>query len=52
MIVWRHRGVSIFCHNTYVAQVLDMVLENGKPVIESALYFDRYCLNPIAATNL
>jgi isoquinoline 1-oxidoreductase beta subunit len=29
-----HRGVSAyFCHNTYVAQVLDMSIENGMPVI-------------------
>lgn len=50
-----HRGVSAyFCHNTYVAHVLDMKLESGKPVIP------RVCcaidcgivVNPDAATNL
>jgi isoquinoline 1-oxidoreductase beta subunit len=30
-----HRGVSAyFCHNTYVAQVLDLSMEDNKPVIE------------------
>jgi len=30
-----HRGVSAYyCHNSYVAQVVDMVMENGKPMIE------------------
>ena len=50
-----HRGVSAyFCHNSYVAQVLDLKMENGKPVIT------RVCcavdcgivVNPDAATNL
>lgn len=50
-----HRGVAAyFCHNTYVAEVLDMKLENGKPVIP------RVCcaidcgivVNPDAARNL
>jgi isoquinoline 1-oxidoreductase beta subunit len=50
-----HRGMSAyFCHNTYVAQVIDLTLENGKPVIQ------RVCcavdcgivVNPDAATNL
>jgi isoquinoline 1-oxidoreductase beta subunit len=50
-----HRGVSAyFCHNTYVAEVLDLSIENGKPVIP------RVCcaidcgivVNPDAATNL
>jgi len=50
-----HRGVSAyFCHNSYVAQVLDLTMENGKPVIQ------RVCcavdcgivVNPDAATNL
>ena len=49
------RGVSAyFCHNSYVAQVLDLTIENGKPVIK------RVCcavdcgivVNPDAATNL
>ncbi len=50
-----HRGVAAyFCHNTYVAQVLDVKIDNGKPVIP------RVCcavdcgivVNPDAATNL
>jgi isoquinoline 1-oxidoreductase beta subunit len=50
-----HRGVSAyFCHNTYVAHVMDLVLENGRPVVQ------RVCcavdcgivVNPDAAANL
>ncbi len=50
-----YRGVSAyFCHNTYVALVLDLTLENGKPVIP------RVCcaidcgivVNPDAAINM
>ncbi|MBK5278615.1 MAG: xanthine dehydrogenase family protein molybdopterin-binding subunit [Bacteroidia bacterium] len=50
-----HRGVSAyFCHNTYVAQVLDLTIERSKPVVQ------RVCcamdcgivVNPDAATNL
>ncbi len=50
-----HRGLSAyFCHNTYVAQVLDLVIENGRPVVQ------RVCcaidcgivINPDAATNM
>jgi isoquinoline 1-oxidoreductase beta subunit len=50
-----HRGVSAyFCHNTYVAQVLDMTMEKGLPVIP------RVCcavdcgivVNPDAAANM
>ena len=50
-----HRGVSVyFCHNSYVAQVLDVKIENGK------LMIPRVCcaidcgivVNPDAATNL
>jgi isoquinoline 1-oxidoreductase beta subunit len=50
-----HRGVAAyFCHNTYVAQVLDLTLENGKPLVQ------RVCcavdcgivVNPDAAVNL
>lgn len=30
-----HRGVSAyFCHNSYVAQVVDVVMQNGKPKIQ------------------
>ena len=32
----KHRGVSAyFCHNTYAAHVLDLVIEDGKPVVEN-----------------
>jgi isoquinoline 1-oxidoreductase subunit beta len=50
-----HRGVSAyFCHNSYVAQVLDLTISEGKPVVK------RVCcavdcgivINPDAATNL
>lgn len=50
-----HRGVAAyFCHNSYAANVLDMVVEDGKPVIQ------RVCtaldcgivVNPDAAANL
>ena len=51
----KFRGVSAyFCHNSYVAQVLDLVMENNQPRV------DRVCvavdcgivINPDAATNL
>jgi isoquinoline 1-oxidoreductase beta subunit len=50
-----YRGVSAyFCHDSYVAQVLDLVVENGQPTV------DNVCcaidcgivINPDAATNL
>jgi isoquinoline 1-oxidoreductase beta subunit len=50
-----HRGVAAyFCHNSYVAHVLDMKVEDGKPVVP------RVCsavdcgivINPDAATNM
>ncbi|MFK7848734.1 MAG: molybdopterin cofactor-binding domain-containing protein [Rhodothermales bacterium] len=50
-----HRGVAAyFCHNSYAANVVDMVIEEGKPVIQ------RVCsaldcgivVNPDAAANL
>jgi isoquinoline 1-oxidoreductase subunit beta len=50
-----HRGVSAyFCHNSYVAQVVDMVVENGKPVVQKihAAVDCGILVNPIAATNL
>ncbi|TAE60409.1 MAG: xanthine dehydrogenase family protein molybdopterin-binding subunit, partial [Bacteroidetes bacterium] len=50
-----HRGVSAyFCHNSYVAQIVDLSLENGKPVI-AAVYNAVDCglvVNPDAAINL
>ncbi len=50
-----HRGVSAyFCHNTYAAHVLDLSIDNGKPVV------DKVCctidcgivVNPDAAINM
>jgi isoquinoline 1-oxidoreductase subunit beta len=50
-----YRGVSAyFCHNTYVAQVLDIALEDGRPAVQ------RVCcaidcgivINPDAAANM
>ena len=50
-----HRGVSAyFCHNSYVAQVLDMVIENGKPIVQK-VHCAIDCgivVNPDAAINL
>ncbi len=50
-----HRGVSAyFCHNTYVAQVLDLAMENGKPRVQK-VHCAVDCgivVNPLAATNL
>jgi isoquinoline 1-oxidoreductase beta subunit len=50
-----HRGVSAyFCHNSYVAQVLDLSIEDGKPVIQrvSCAVDCGIVINPDAATNL
>ncbi|WP_108244429.1 xanthine dehydrogenase family protein molybdopterin-binding subunit [Muricauda brasiliensis] len=50
-----HRGVAAyFCHNSYVAQVLDLVMEDGKPKVEK-VYCAVDCgivINPDAAKNL
>ena len=50
-----HRGVSAyFCHNTYVAQILDMTVEDGKPKIEN-VHCAIDCgivVNPDAAKNM
>ena len=50
-----HRGVAAyFCHNSYIAQVLDLSMVNGKPVIQK-VYSAADCgivVNPIAAENL
>ncbi len=50
-----HRGIAAyFCHNSYVAQVVDMVLEDGKPVVQK-VHCAVDCgivINPIAAVNL
>jgi len=50
-----HRGVSAyFCHNSYVAQVLDLVMEQGSPRIENVCCAVDcgIVVNPDAATNL
>jgi len=50
-----HRGVSAyFCHDSYVANVVDIAMENGRPRVEK-VYCAVDCgivVNPIAATNL
>lgn len=49
------RGVSAyFCHNTYVAQVLDLTIEEGKPIVEN-VYCAIDCgvvVNPLGAINM
>ena len=50
-----HRGVSAyFCHNSYVAEVVDMVMRNGKPYVQK-VYAAVDCgivVNPDAATTM
>lgn len=50
-----HRGVSAyFCHNTYVAEVLELELQDNKPVIQK-VYAAVDCgivVNPDAAANM
>jgi isoquinoline 1-oxidoreductase beta subunit len=50
-----HRGVSAyFCHNTYVAEVLDLTMKDNKPVFEN-VYAAVDCgivINPDAAKNM
>lgn len=50
-----HRGVAAYyCHNTYVAQVVDITMENDKPVITkvTAAVDCGLVINPVAAANL
>ena len=50
-----YRGVSAyFCHNSYAAQVLDMVMVNGKPVVQkvTCAIDCGIVVNPDAAINL
>ena len=50
-----HRGVSAyFCHNSYVAQVLDIAMEEDKPVVQkvTTAIDCGIVVNPDAATNL
>lgn len=50
-----YRGVSAyFCHNSYVAHVIDLAMENGKPRVQK-VHCAVDCgivVNPLAATNL
>ncbi len=50
-----NRGVSAyFCHNSYVANVLDLKVENGKPIVDK-VYCAVDCgivVNPDAAKNM
>lgn len=49
------RGVAAYyCHNSYVASVVDLRMEEGKPIIEN-VYCGVDCgivVNPIAASNM
>ena len=50
-----HRGVSVyFCHNSYAAQVLDLTVEAGKPVVQNvcSVIDCGIVVNPDAAANL
>ncbi len=50
-----HRGVSAyFCHNSYVAEVLDIVKQNNNPVIQkvTAAVDCGIVINPDAAANM
>ena len=51
----KHRGVAAyFCHRSYAAQVVDVVMENGEPKIEK-VYNAVDCgivINPDAAVNM
>ena len=50
-----HRGVSAyFCHFTYAAHVLDMTIEDGKPVVEKVCCAIDcgIVVNPDAAVNM
>lgn len=50
-----HRGISAYyCHNSYIAQAVDIVMEDGKPVIQNVCCTVDcgIVVNPDAATNL
>jgi isoquinoline 1-oxidoreductase beta subunit len=50
-----HRGVAAyFCHNTYVAEVVDLTMSDNKPVIEkvTAAVDCGVVVNPDAAANM
>lgn len=50
-----HRGVSAyFCHNTYVAEVVDLLIQDNKPIVQK-VYAAVDCgivVNPDAAINM
>lgn len=50
-----HRGVAAyFCHNSYVADVVEIEIKNGKPIIEK-VFCTVDCgivVNPISASNM
>ena len=50
-----HRGVAAyFCHNTYVAEIIDLKMQSNKPAFEK-VYAAVDCgivVNPDAATNM
>lgn len=51
----RNRGVSAyFCHSTYAAHILDLVVEEGKPVVEkvTCAIDCGIVVNPDAAKNM
>ncbi|MDW3651902.1 MAG: molybdopterin cofactor-binding domain-containing protein [Bacteroidia bacterium] len=50
-----HRGVSAyFCHNSYAAHVLDLKMEDGKPIVQkvTCAIDCGIVVNPDAATNM
>ncbi len=50
-----HRGVSAyFCHNSYAAHVLDLTMENGKPIVQkvTCAIDCGIVVNPDSAANM
>jgi len=50
-----HRGVAAyFCHNTYVAQIVEIEMKDNAPIIKkvTAAVDCGLVINPVAATNL
>ena len=50
-----HRGVSAyFCHNSYAAQVLDLVIKNGQPIVQkvTCALDCGIVVNPDGAANM
>ncbi len=50
-----HRGVSAyFCHNSYAAHVLELTIENGKPLVQKVICAIDcgIVVNPDAAANM